>query len=296
MTLRVISYNTQFCTGLDQVTDPARIAAEIGHGDIIGLQEIERHWSRTGDVDQAEAIGAALPDRYWVYGAGYDMDASRVVDGRVENRRRQFGNMILSRWPVLMSRNHLLPKLNLRGPMSLQRSALEAVIATPLGTVRVFSVHLAHAAASERRLQIARLMEIVADGRRDGGAWSGRDIPAGWRDDGPPVAVPLATLLLGDFNAVPGSPEHAMIVGETDPQFGSLALADGVVDAWMLAGEGGVDAPGATFGTAQGARRIDYIFCTADLAERLRAVRVLTEAVGSDHRPVEAVFEAEPAR
>ena len=147
MTLRTISYNTQYCTGLDKVMDPARIATEVAHGDIIALQEVERHWNRTGDVDQVAALGEALPDRYWVYGAGYDTDASTVIDGRVQNRRRQFGNMILSRWPILMSRNHILPKLNLVGPMSLQRSALEAVIDTPIGALRVFSVHLAHAAA-----------------------------------------------------------------------------------------------------------------------------------------------------
>lgn len=288
--LRLIGYNTQYCTGHDGVTDPARIAREIAAGDIVALQEIDRFWARTGHLDQAEALAAALPDRYWVYGAGYDMDASRVEAGRVENRRRQFGNMILSRWPILMARNHLLPKLHLSGPMSLQRSALEAVIETPLGALRIFSIHLAHAAAPERRLQILRLLEILEAGGRDGGACSGRDLPKGWSEGAPALAaalapapaMPPATVMLGDFNMLPASPEHALIAGESDPIFGPLEREDGLIDAWQSVGAG----PGHTFEDANGARRLDYAFCSAALRSRLGEMRVLTDATGSDHLPV----------
>ena len=283
MTLTLISYNTQYCTGLDGITDPKRIAREIGHGDIIALQEIDRHWARTDHADQAEALSAALPDRYWVFGAGYDMDASTALDGRVINRRRQFGNMILSRWPILMSRNHLLPKLHLSGPMSLQRSALETVIETPIGPLRIFSVHLAHAAASERRLQIKRLLEVVDQGRRDGGAWSGAHINPGWADDGPTVAIPRATVLLGDFNLVPSSKEYEMLAGEVDPVFGPLTQEDQFADTWQLAGTG----PGTTFEDQHGARRLDFAFCSSDLRASIASVSVITDASGSDHLPVQ---------
>ena len=172
--VRFVSYNTQFCTGLDGHTDLDRIAAEIASADVMALQEIDRHWQRTGHVDQADALAERFPDYHWAYGPGVDVDASYCEpNGRLVNRRRQFGNMVLARWPILMVRNHLLPKLHLRSPLSLQRAALETVVALPDGPCRVVSVHLAHAASSERLLQIERLMEMLETAPRDGGAWSG---------------------------------------------------------------------------------------------------------------------------
>ena len=71
----------------------------------------------------------ALPDHHWVYGANLDMDASyRDAAGRLVNRRRQFGTMILSRLPIVSSRNHLLPKYGTLTQHSIQQGALEAVI------------------------------------------------------------------------------------------------------------------------------------------------------------------------
>ena len=69
----------------------------------------------------------------------------RARERRARGRRRQFGNMLLSRTPLLTVRHHLLPKYaSLGPPMSLQRSALEGVIAIRGGHVRVYSVHLTH--------------------------------------------------------------------------------------------------------------------------------------------------------
>ena len=108
--------------------------------------------------------------------------------------------------------------------------------------------------------------------------------------EGAAIPVPAATLIMGDFNLTQDSPEYTLLGGETDPIFGSLARADRVQDAWMIAGEG----PGTTFEDEHGARRIDYIFCSADLAASLRSVSVITSAKGSDHLPVECEFRAAP--
>ena len=283
--IRFVSYNTQYCTGLDGRTDLDRIAADIASADVMALQEIDRHWQRTGHVDQADGLAERFPDYHWAYGPGVDVDASyREPGGRLVNRRRQFGNMVLARWPILMVRNHLLPKLHLRNPLSLQRSALETVVALPDGPCRVVSVHLAHAATSERLLQIERLLEILEAAPRDGGAWSGSDYAAGWALDAPPHPQPSRSIVMGDFNCEPNSDEYALLCGPVDPAFGPLPTCDGLTDAWVTRDSGMTD--GTTFGSDDRPRRLDYILMTNDLVENLGPIWVDHDAVGSDHKPV----------
>ena len=121
--MRLASYNIQYGRGRDGVFDLERIAAALAGADIIALQEVERFWQRSGMRDQPAELAGLLGEYYWVYGAGFDVHAGG--DGELRNRRRQFGNMLLCRQPILSSRNHLLPKYASLGPMSLQRSALE---------------------------------------------------------------------------------------------------------------------------------------------------------------------------
>ena len=284
-TVRFVTYNTQYCTGLDGRTDVQRIVDAVHGADVICLQEIDRFWKRTGYADQAAAITESFPDHYWTYGAAMDVDASyRGDSGRLVNRRRQFGNMVLARWPLLMVRNHLLPKLHLRTPMSLQRAALETVVDLPDGPCRVVSVHLAHAAASERHLQIERLLSILHHAPNDGGAWSGRAIPQGWDLDGPPQAQPARTIVMGDFNIVPESSEYARICGLVDPAHGSLSTVVDFLDLWAVAKNTNDD--GATHHGQEGSKRLDYAFVTGELAERLSRIWVEQSATGSDHKPL----------
>jgi len=52
------------------------------------------------------------------------MDAIyRDAESRLVNRRRQFGTMILSRLPIVSSRNRLLPKYGALTPHSIQQGA-----------------------------------------------------------------------------------------------------------------------------------------------------------------------------
>jgi len=284
-TIRFVTYNTQYCTGLDGRTDVQRIADEIRGADVICLQEIDRFWKRTGFADQAADITGYFPDYYWAYGAAMDVDASyRAGTNRLVNRRRQFGNMVLARWPLLMVRNHLLPKLQLRTPMSLQRAALETVVDLPGGTCRVVSVHLAHAAATERQLQIERLLSVLRHAPNDGGAWSGRAIPEGWDLDGPPQPQPARTIVMGDFNIVPESAEYARICGPVDPVHGPLSTVDDFVDLWTVPENENTD--GATYHGKERPKRLDYAFVTGELADRLRRIWVEQSATGSDHKPL----------
>jgi len=286
----IVSYNIQYGTGKDGRIDLQRIADEIGDADIIALQEVERYFSSTGLADQAAEIGALFPHHFWVYGGGVNLDASVVADdGRVTNRRRQFGNMLLSKWPILSSRNHLLPKFGMVDQLALQRSALEGVINTPkLGAVRVHSVHLGHAAATERRVQIGTLNRILRETPGQGGVVTGRKAGEHWTADGPLIDMPRSAMFLGDFNMKPTDPEYELLAGPDDPKYGRISRLDGLVDVWTSIGNDAETGP--TCGSTNGMVRIDYAFMTPDLADQVSKMWVDADAQGSDHQPIFVAF------
>lgn len=281
--MRLISYNIQYGTGKDGRVDIERLVAEVADGDVIAMQEVDRYWTRSGMSDQVAAITERLPNHHWVYGPGVDLDASyRDPKDGLHRRRRQFGNLLLSRFPILASRNHLLPKMSFHAQLSIQRSMLDGVIDFPKGPVRIASVHLAHAAALERLAQIERLRTLQREAGRDGGVLSG--VQGNWREDGMEPVTPEASILLGDFNMSPDEEAYTAMVGPDDPKYGRITVRDGYLDAWIHSG--GDPAGGHTKFEATGNRRIDYAFVSVGLADRVTGVRVDTEAQGSDHQPL----------
>ena len=104
--MRLLSYNIQYGYGRDGAYRLDRVANVVKSADIAALQEVDRHWQRTGFDDQPDLLAKMLPDHHMVFAAAFDMDAAIPTN---KSRRRQFGPMILSRWPILWSRTHLLP-------------------------------------------------------------------------------------------------------------------------------------------------------------------------------------------
>ncbi len=281
--MRLVSYNIQYCMGKDDTVDVGRIVAEVENADIIAMQEVDRFWSRSGMTDQVEEITRRLPDNYWVYGPGIDLDASsHDGDGRLKNRRRQFGNLLLSKRPILASKNHLLPKMKFHQQLSLQRTMLDCVIACQGGNVRVASIHLAHAAAPERIAQIERLRQLQRETGRDGGVLSGEH--KNWQEDNAFPLWPANSILLGDFNMTPEEPCYTAMVGPIDPKYGRITETDGYLDAWIL--QGGDEEKGHTKFEDTGNRRIDYAFISPALQDHLNTVWVDEQANGSDHQPL----------
>lgn len=281
--MQLVTYNIQYGTGKDGVVDLGRIVNEVADADIIGMQEVDRFWSRSGMTDQVKEITCRLPDYHWIYGPGVDLNASvRDADGRLENRRRQFGNLLLSKHPILASRNFLLPKMSFHAQLSIQRSILDCVIECPKDHVRIASLHLAHAAPPERMAQIERIRQLQAEAGRDGGVLSGTH--ENWREDEEFPAWPLKSILMGDFNMTPDEPAYSALAGPMDPKYGRITEMDGYLDSWILSG-GHADA-GHTKFEETGNRRIDYAFVSPNLADRVRTVRVDEEAQGSDHQPL----------
>ncbi len=289
--MKLVTYNIQYSLGKDSRYDLGRIAEAVRGADVIALQEVERFWQRSGMTDQPAALAALLPNYFWVYGAPFDVDAStRGADGSVVNRRRQFGNMLLSRAPILSSQLHLFPKLATVERHNLPYGALEGVIETAGRALRVYSLHLSYLTRGERLAEVAILRDLERRALQEGGAWTGVDPKR--RDhwelgDGPPP-MPADAVLLGDFNFEPGSPEYEALVGPKEPVYGRVLARGRFADAWVASGhdEGeGITLPEDPARPKLSAMRLDYGFVSAGLADRVTRTWIDDAAQGSDHQP-----------
>lgn len=146
MNLRVVTYNIHRSRGMDRRTKPARIADVLASldADVIALQEVIGP-SGSGP-GHAEIIGAAL-------GMGWIMAPVR------ELRQHQFGNMILSRFPMWDHAQH-----DLSWKTCEERGAQRVAVDAGAGTLQVYNAHLG-TALLERRYQAARLAAWVDDRR-----------------------------------------------------------------------------------------------------------------------------------
>jgi len=278
----LITWNVQWCRGVDGRVDPARIVAaakELADFDVLCLQEIADNFpdprlAGNTDEDQFATLGTLLPGFTAIGGAAVDHPG----DG---GRRRKFGNMILSRLPVRQAYRHLLPSPIDPGKNGMPRIAVEACVSAPGGELRVITTHLEYYSDLQRRAQVDRLRSIHAEGygRARGGAFVD--------ETGGPYHTyqrPKSTIITGDFNLEPEDPMHARM-GEPFSD-GTPRLAD----AWEAA-HPGVPHPG-TFKLyekdfpEQGELHCDFIFVSEDLVPRIESVRVDRETQAADHQPV----------
>jgi endonuclease/exonuclease/phosphatase family metal-dependent hydrolase len=288
--MKLVSFNIQYGVGRDGAVNLDRTAEAVRGADVIALQEVERHWRRTDLADQPQELSKRLPDHYWVFGANLDMDASyRGQDGRLVNRRKQFGTMVLSKTPIAMSRNFPLPKHGALAQHSIQQGLLEAVVETAAGPLRVYSVHLSHLSDHTRLPQVETVLDVHRRAFSEGGAWCGGhpDPDSGWIEEHEP-AMPRSAVILGDMNFTHDSAEYARFVGPPS-KYGRLNRRDGFVDAWVAAGHGedqGVTSPVKKRSSGPSPdRRIDYGFVTADLAPAVSSAWIDEACEASDHQP-----------
>jgi endonuclease/exonuclease/phosphatase family metal-dependent hydrolase len=157
-----------------------------------------------------------------------------------------WGNAVLSRYPIIDSQLGTLPPESLR----LRRGYILAEVDAGSEQIQLIDTHLHDVEADSdiRQEQVPGLIE----------AWN----------------MAPRTILTGDFNAIPDSPEIQ-----------TLANA-GLVD---VGGEIG-PLPGYTFYSADPSIRIDYIWISADLVPNSFQI---PETTASDHLPLLAVISWE---
>lgn len=262
--MRLLSWNVQWCRGMDGVVDPARVAAEarrLADPDVVCLQEVAAGHALPGSrgEDQFELLARAFP--------GYS--AWPVIT--VESPGRRFGNLLLTRLPVRRVQRHTLPWPGHDGDPSMPRAAVEAVLTGESGELRVLTTHLEYASAQHRAAQVARLAAIHAEARA---ARALEDEPGPYELAAP---LPRAAVYCGDFNFAPEDPLHARM------------LEAGFVDAWQHLHA--AQAHPHTFRVHEAPREkpalcCDYFFVSRELAPRIRSIRVDRDNRASDHQPV----------
>lgn len=281
--MRILSWNIQWGRGIDGRVDLARIAGALRpyEADVLCLQEVAvNHPGLPGGaaMDQVAWLSGLFLGYESTYGAGSDLP-----DGM--GGRRQFGNLILSRFPILQVFRHSLPWPVDTAVPSMPRVALEAVIDAPGfpgGALRVITTHLEYYSDSQRLAQFKALRTIADNG------WQHATQPRSAADTDPPFAVlprGEGCVLCGDFNSELGSEGHAALWMPSDaPAFRDAGIAVPPVPQ-------GFPSVTPTFGVHDRCyvaqpMRYDGFYISENIAERVRAVEVDTHTQASDHQPV----------
>lgn len=166
-TLRVLTYNIHHGEGTDEVFDYERLAHVINElePDIVAVQEVDNATQRAAGIDQAALLGK-LCHMHHAFGQAMPYQGG------------QYGEAVLSRFPIVTSATHPLPYTLEREP----RAALEVCVDVPgIGPLTFVGTHLCHIDNELRTLQTRRLTQLF------------------------PVDAATPTILAGDFNARPGS-------------------------------------------------------------------------------------------
>jgi endonuclease/exonuclease/phosphatase family metal-dependent hydrolase len=288
--MKIVTYNIQFGLGKDGRYDLQRVAGEVDGADIIALQEVERHWQRSGLKDQAAEIAKLLANYYWVYGPYFDVDASIArPDGTINNVRRQFGNMILSKTPIISSRLFPLPKSALTQRHNMSVGVLEGVVRLPgEQALRIYNAHLGARSQSDRVAQILTIKDIIERAPREGGTWTGHQYHPLWKEDANPPPMPEQFVLLGDFNLQAIDPEYDHLAGPMEEGTGRLAGKGYYIDTWVASGHGENEGSTFLYDPAAGDgpdMRVDFAFVDRAIKNRILGARIDEQAQGSDHQP-----------
>jgi endonuclease/exonuclease/phosphatase family metal-dependent hydrolase len=173
--VRVLTYNIHHGEGVDRVLDLGRIARviqEVGP-DLVALQEVDRRAARTGSVDQPAEL-ARLTGLDVVFGPNIPLQGG------------DYGNAVLSRWPIVRAVNHPLPNVD----AGEQRVLLEVHRSAPgyAGPFVLWATHLDHRQTDAERVASAEVITRLSSAQ---------------------PGVPM--LLAGDLNDIPTSRTLAIL-------------------------------------------------------------------------------------
>jgi endonuclease/exonuclease/phosphatase family metal-dependent hydrolase len=176
--LTVMTYNIASAVVTDNELDPIADAIENEDAAVVGLQEVDRSWSRSDSLDQAGELALRL-------GMSFRFDpvldcSSRDYDNDGECR---YGTAVLSRFPLRAGavRDYRLPQAGTEEPRGMGQVGVN-VGGRPL---TVLNTHVSEVPEA-RRAQVRTILRIVS-------------------------AIRGPFVLMGDFNARPTSPEMRLL-------------------------------------------------------------------------------------
>ncbi len=236
-TLRVMTYNVHSCVGSDGRASTRRIAEVIARysPDVAALQELDAHRPRTNGEHQARDIARHL-----------DMEFHFHPSFEIEDE--QYGNAILSKYPIKVVRAGALPTH--RGRRKLEkRGALWAEVRFRGREIQVINTHL----GLKRRERMAQAEALLGE------AWATHS------------SCRAPVIVCGDMNSLPVSPVYKRFLARfTDAQ---SALNNG--------------RPRGTYPSLYPLARIDHIFTSPGVEVRdVHIPWTRLTAAASDHLPL----------
>jgi endonuclease/exonuclease/phosphatase family metal-dependent hydrolase len=162
--LRIVTYNVAFSRKVDEAIRVLRDVPDLAGADVVLLQEMT--------ADATARIATALAMGYVHYPAIHHRRA-----------KQDFGNAVLSRWPIERDEKLVLPHRSRYA--GTQRAATIATIRVDTLTIRVYSTHLGTAADISARRRLQQLDTILRDAARFPVAVVGGDMNSA--DIGPTV-------------------------------------------------------------------------------------------------------------
>ncbi|MCV6609827.1 MAG: endonuclease/exonuclease/phosphatase family protein [Amphritea sp.] len=161
--LTLLSWNIQNCRGCDGSIQPQRIIDYIRQlpeqPEVICLQEVARFFPEYCDPQQPDQLACftdAFPEYHISWGAALSWP------GDTPQQRREFGNLTLSKLPLLDQRLHSLPVAGSPSGNAWQtpRIAVETWVRVDAIPVAIINTHLAYHCQNERLQQLKRLNQI----------------------------------------------------------------------------------------------------------------------------------------
>ncbi|HXE47324.1 MAG TPA: endonuclease/exonuclease/phosphatase family protein [Ramlibacter sp.] len=276
--MKLVTWNTQWCCGLDGIVSPERIvevARRLTDFDVLCLQEIAVNYpGLRGNAghDQPAMLRELLPGFQVFFGAAVD-------EWSAGGERRQFGNLVATRLPVAQLQHHALPYPADGGVSSMPRMCTVVTLRDPdLGAMRVMTTHLEFYSKPQRMAQARALRELHIQACCHAAA------PPEPLDDGSAFQTKIHTvnaILCGDFNLQAHDPEYALI---------QQPFAQGRFwDSWrLLHGEAPRPPTFRLYDREYGPDPIacDFILVSDGLKDKVKRLDVDNTTRASDHQPV----------